>query len=40
MKRKGTNKRVDRKVFAKTANRTRAVNSFHGRGMQRGGNRF
>ena len=35
-----TNKRVDRKVFRKTANRTRAVNAFHFHGTQRGGGRF
>lgn len=37
--RKGTNKRVDRRIFRKTANRTRKINIV-GHGAQRGGVRF
>lgn len=37
--RKATNRRVDRRIFRKTANRTRKINII-GHGSQRGGIRF
>lgn len=35
-----TRKSTDRKVFKRTANRTKAVNVLHVTGRQRGGSRF